>query len=127
MNLHFPPTKKLSSNKLARIFAFVISIGTLFTIVYQTRIMQVHQRASQLPYLEVWHNNFADKFEGILFNNGVGPAFITASHLSYKDTKYYFSYEQFFRDFDESIKSRNTHFTPGRVIPAGEHVVLFGV
>ncbi|MFO7939053.1 MAG: hypothetical protein R6U66_04825 [Bacteroidales bacterium] len=127
MNLHFPSTKKLSSDKIVSIFAFVISMGTLFTFIYQTRIMQEHQRASHLPYLEVWHNNFSDKFEVILFNNGVGPAFITESHLTYKDSNYIFMYGQFFDDFDNSIKFRNTHFTPGRVIPAGEHVVLFGV
>jgi len=76
-----------NSEKIIGMVAFTISIGTLFTFIYQTNIMREHQRASVLPYIEIWNSrNGNQRYELNLYNNGIGPAFIQDIKIRYKDT-----------------------------------------
>lgn len=89
--------------------------------------MQEHQRASALPYLEVWLNTASDKYEIILYNNGVGPAFIKESELTYIDSVYKFHYGQLIDSLDDSIGTTSSTIAKGRVIPPREEQLLLGV
>jgi len=120
------PKVKISTNRIMSITAFMISIGTLFTFIYQTRLMQTHQRASALPYLEVWCKIYDNKFEVIVYNNGLGPAFIKSSSILSNDSTYIFQYGQFMNTMDDSLAITSSNLTPGKVIPPGKHQLLLG-
>ena len=117
-----------SSDKWLSLLAIVASLGTLFTVVYQTNLIRKQQYASALPYLEIWNSLQAKSYRLILINNGIGPAFIDDITIIYKDSTYHMDPADFL--FDEIIKTdtiRNVSYTnvkQGRLLPAGAKIDL---
>jgi hypothetical protein len=79
---------RISSNRIVSISAFLISIGTLVTFVYQTKLMREQQNAAVLPYLEMWYTDTPEKFEINIYNKGLGPAFIQDYKIYKNDSIY---------------------------------------
>ncbi|NND33358.1 MAG: hypothetical protein HKN76_12275 [Saprospiraceae bacterium] len=45
--------RKLNTDRIISICAIILSLGSLFIIVYQTSIIRDGQKASVMPYLEI--------------------------------------------------------------------------
>lgn len=126
--------KKWSSDRWLSLVAIIASIGTLFTIVYQTNLIRKEQYASVLPYLEMWNSNPGKEGESYIYllrNNGIGPAFIKEVKVHYKDSVYVgdpynFTYHVI-KPKDSINNFYYSNIKKGRLIPPGERIDLIGV
>jgi len=120
--------KFLSSDKIVSLSAFLISIGTLFTIVYQTRLIRQQQYASVLPYLEIWQSDNDNERSVNLYNNGIGPAIIKDFKIYFKDSVYAQSLGLFYRneilDSTSRLKYSRSDMSKGMLLPAGSRWTL---
>ena len=124
--------KKWSSDRWLSVVAIIASLGTLFTIVYQTNLIRKQQYASVLPYLEMWNSNpGADTYYYLLMNNGIGPAFIREVRVHYKDSIYISDpagfASQVIKTEDSTLNFRYSNIKTGRVVPAGQKIELISV
>ena len=117
-----------NAEKLMSITAVVISLGTLFTILFQTNLMQKQQYASVLPYLEVWNAGSSDTYELILVNNGIGPAFIEDVKVIWNDEIVQGDPHNFYSEYilnkDTIYGVLHSNVGKGRVVPAGKTVKM---
>lgn len=123
--------KKWSSDRWISIVAIVASLGTLFTIIYQTNIFRKQQYASVLPYLELWNSRNDDSYRLILINNGIGPAFIEEVNILYKDSTFKMDpavfVQQAIDPIDTITRMGHSNIGKGRLIPAGARIDLVQV
>ena len=127
------PPKFWNSEKLLGLTAILISLGTLFTVVFQTNLMRKQQYAAALPYLEIWPNRPNSESASLwLINNGLGPAFVKKVQVVYQGKVYPGDLVRFF-DLDwvqrEDTLREYTYasVSPGRLIPPGEKVEMLKV
>ena len=135
-----------NADKIISLSAFVVSIATLLALMYQIRLsgeqnelaqrqqelVRKQQYASVLPYLElrIGTNNGDRLFEFLLYNNGVGPAFIEEVRIIYDGQEYPGNLLSFYRavvlqEEDTVIldlAARDIY--PGNIIPAGRETAL---
>ena len=106
--------------------AIIASMGTLFTIVYQTELIRKQQYASVLPYLEIWNSWDEDSYRLVLVNNGVGPAFVEHVKIIYGDTTYRTDPANFLPMVakNDTINYSYSNLYNGRLIPAGTKINL---
>lgn len=135
-----------NADKIISLSAFVVSIATLLALMYQIRLsgeqnrlaqqqqelIRKEQYASVLPYLELrtGTNNGNRLFEFILYNNGVGPAFIEEVRIVYDGNVYAGDPSVFL----QTVIASEENISPfpygkhsilkGQVIPAGEQIVM---
>ncbi|MEQ8904360.1 hypothetical protein [Ekhidna sp.] len=126
--------KKWSSDRWLSLVAIIASLGTLFTIVYQTDLIRKQQYASVLPYLEMWNSQPGRPGESyiyLLMNNGIGPAFIKEVKIHYKDSVYNHDPASFtfsvIKPIDSITNVSYSNIKKGRLVPAGEQMELVGV
>lgn len=81
--------RKFNIDKLLALFAFVISVCTLYVFFYQTSLMKKQQYTSVLPFLSISNTLVDQDYAFILKNDGIGPAFIEEINIRYKDTVYH--------------------------------------
>ena len=67
---------KWNTDRIIGISAILISLGSLFIIVYQTQILRESERAAVMPYLELGMSVTDAKQSIVIGNTGLGPAFI---------------------------------------------------
>ena len=118
---------KWSADRFLSIAAMVVSIGTLFTIIYQTNIFRKQQYASVLPYLELWNSSNKDSYRLILVNNGIGPAFIEEVKIHYQDSAYLLDPANFYEEViskEDTIRFGHSNIGKGRLIPSGVDIDL---
>ncbi|MEM9718746.1 MAG: hypothetical protein AAGA10_05845 [Bacteroidota bacterium] len=127
------PAKFWNSEKLLSISAILISLATLFTVIYQANLMRKRQYASVLPYLELWQSRINGETFGLsLVNNGLGPAFVKRVQVIYQDKAYPgdlhdFLYSDIVLKEDSIKKLFYSNLLPGRLIPPGGTVELLKV
>ncbi len=120
-----------TSEKILSVCAILISLGTFFSIVYQNQLLKKQQSASVLPYLEIWNSQSKDRYQLVLLNNGIGPAFITNIRVYHMEKSHDMDPYVFLKTVlnpDDTIK-RTIYYSnilPGRLIPAGERVEMIG-
>lgn len=126
--------KKWSSDRWLSVIAIIASMGTLFTIVYQTNLIRKQQYASVLPYLEMWNSQpgkQGETYKYVLMNNGIGPAFIQEVIVHYNDSAYQDDPASFtfkvIKAEDSITNFFYSNIKRGRLIPAGERLELVGV
>ena len=123
--------KKWTSDNWISLTAIIASIGTLFTVVYQTQLYREQQYASVLPYLEIWNSSQRDSYQLILVNNGIGPAFIDKVSIIYEDSVYQMDPANFLQKVIFPIDSiRNigySNISKGRLVPAGNRIDMLQV
>lgn len=123
--------KKWSSDRWLSLAAIIASMGTLFTVVYQTNLIRTQQYASVLPYLEMWNSSQRHSYQLMLVNNGIGPAFIEDVKIHYLDTVYQMDPAIFLKEvINKTDTIRNvghSNISKGRLVPAGEMVNLLQV
>lgn len=121
-----------TSEKILSVSAILISLGTFFSIVYQNQLLRKQQSASVLPYLEIWNSQNVGRYQLILMNNGIGPAFVRDVRVVYQDSTYqndpYGFFASVIKPMDSTLKNvYYSNIIPGRLIPAGERVEMIGV
>ena len=121
-----------NSEKLLSIAAILISIGTFFTIIYQTNLIRKQQYASVLPYLEIWNSGMSiDSYELVMINNGVGPAFIEEVVVRFEGEEFkgdpLHFYQKEIIQVDTFENFRYSNIWKGRLIPAGKKVEMLGI
>ena len=126
--------KKWSSDNWISLVAIVASIGTLFTVVYQTNLYRQQQYASVLPYLEMWNSSpgrEGESYKYILINNGIGPALIREVKIHYQDSIYDMDPARFalqvIKPLDSLTNYTYSNIGSGRLVPAGREIALIGV
>lgn len=112
--------------------AILISLGTFASIVYQNQLLRKQQSATVLPYLEIWNSQNYDRYQLILMNNGIGPAFIRDVWVIYEDSSYQMDpWEAFVEVLNppDSIEAPvyYSNVPAGRLVPAGERIDMIGV
>ena len=128
--------RKISTDRLLSLVAFVISCCTLYVFFYQTSLMKKQQYASVLPYLEIGNTQSNGDYSFIIQNNGIGPCFIDEINIHYNDSIYRNSdvndfFEQVIIKQDTIINAHNvSHATirKGMLIPEKEvrHMLRLG-
>lgn len=117
---------KWDSDKIFSVSAFIISVATLATLVYQSQIMREHQEKTSFPKLELWNNNTDSRFQLELKNTGLGPAIIEDIKVVFKDSTYNLDPASFARRYKDSLDSRyplgTSSLRKGRVIEPGIRV-----
>ena len=123
--------KNWSSDRWLSMVAIIASLGTLFTIVYQTNLIREQQYASVLPYLEIWNSSNKESYKLVLINNGIGPAFINDVSISFKDSTYHMDPANFLEQVIQKLDTVNnvghSNIMAGGLIPAGRKVDLLEV
>lgn len=123
--------KKWNSDNWISFAAIVASLGTLFTVVYQTNLYRKQQYASVLPYLEIWNSNSDDSYRLILINNGIGPAFIEEVNIIYQDSSYSMDPANFLEQviiLEDTIRYvGHSNIRKGRLVPAGNSINLLQI
>lgn len=118
---------KWSGDKLLGISALVISLATLISLVYQSRLMREHEMKSSFPKLELWHNNNSERFQLVLMNTGLGPAIIEDYYITYGDSIYQMDQQEFAHLYSDSIKVvsfNSSSLRKGRIIQPGSEMNL---
>ncbi len=134
-----------NADKIISLSAFVVSIATLLALMYQIRLsgeqnelaqrqqelVRKQQYASVLPYLElrIGTNNGNRLFEFMLYNNGVGPAFIEEIRTVYNGQVYPGPPSNFYRevilpDDKDTISLGISSIYEGNLIPAGRETAM---
>ena len=120
--------KKWTSDNWISLTAIIASIGTLFTVVYQTQLYREQQYASVLPYLEIWNSSKRDSYQLVLVNNGIGPAFIDTVSIIYDDSVYHMDPAIFLQKViiqTDTIRNVGySNISKGRLIPAGSRIEM---
>lgn len=121
-----------NSEKLIGISAMLISIGTLFVLVYQTRLIREQQYKSVYPHL-MFTNIISSANEEFVFsivNNGVGPAFITNVEVQQNEKLLTNSINGYIRNNEylpDSISLHTTSMFNGMLFPEKQEVRLVEV
>ena len=126
------------SDKALSISAFVVSIATLLALLYQVQLAQnqadllrEEQKASVLPYVDIWIQNLNDSsFSLSLVNNGLGSAFVEEIAIRYQEKLYamdpaIFSYNVAIKE--DTLDFYYANISEGRAIPAGKEVNMIGI
>lgn len=118
---------------MVSISAILVSLGTLFMIMYQTNLMRQEQRASVMPSLTIgtgYHFENESMEETIrVTNRGLGPAFIREvriidSNQAYETDVYGYLKKQ---GLHSSIEVRTINrLQPGSIIPPNERMIIYG-
>ena len=77
-----------NADKIVSFSAILISLATMAIYLYQTHLIQKQQHAMVMPYLRMGYSYDEDRFEMLVSNEGLGPAFIDEVNTYYKGKKY---------------------------------------
>lgn len=115
--------KKISADRLVSVSAIVVSLGTLFIILYQTNLTRQEQKASVMPYLQFAPNTNSGMSNIYLENKGIGPALITSYRIFNKEKEYQ-SMLELSRDYSMKSLSELTQdlIYPGRLLSSGDFI-----
>ena len=86
-----------NADKIVSFAAILISLATMGVYIYQTHLIQKQQHASVMPYLRMGYSFDSNRFEFIIFNEGLGPASIEEVNTYFEGKKYRYDVSEFFR------------------------------
>ena len=121
-----------NAEKIVSGAAILISLLTLVVFIYQTNLMRKQQYLSVMPYLSVgnYHMGLAD-YAILLENDGIGPAFIESTKITYNGKTYETDFPSFLSQmipaFDSIPNILYSNIRPGRMIPPGEEIKVLEV
>lgn len=127
--------RRLDGNLLMSFAAIFLSAGTLFILIYQSNLIskqfelqQQQQFASAMPYLMLSGSFDGTNIKVNLSNQGLGPAFIEAVRVHYKDTVFENSdlakAYPFLKKMDKNISEAKSYSSilAGLLIPSQESI-----
>ena len=89
---------QLNTDRVVRLSAMLVGVGSLFIIVYQTALLREQQAASALPYVMVGVMANPDRTYIVARNTGVGPALIEEVVIRYHGSAIKKDPHDFFRE-----------------------------
>jgi hypothetical protein len=124
--------KKLNADRIVSVSAIIVSLATVFLIIYQTNLMRQEQKSSVMPSLMIGYGSSNDTLNNILNeriwieNRGLGPAFI--QKILVKDSLG--KHEGDLYNYFEVINSNKNavgirRVFPGLIIPKNEGMTLY--
>jgi hypothetical protein len=119
-----------TTDRIVGLSAMVVSVGSLFVIVYQTHLMRQAQSASVLPYLMVGVQSNSEGAYLTLTNKGLGPALIEEVRVRHEGKTFDEDPHDFFVRMrpDRNIPALSVdRIAVGRLIPAGERLMTLGM
>jgi hypothetical protein len=120
---------QMNSDRLVSLIAMLIGLGSLFIIVYQTALLREQQQASALPYVMLAVMANGQQTYLLARNTGVGPALIEDVVVHYQGreihTEPYDFYVEVRPDTSREFLSVDK-LIPGRLVSAGESVLMLG-
>jgi len=129
-----------SAEKVMSISALFVSAISLFALFYQlnlareeNELIRKEQKASVLPHLSQWFSTIGDRYRIVFGNRGVGPAFVKKVDITINDSIKFDNtdnaIEYVYKHMGpvENNDPNTSTFTEGRVIPAGETVVVISI
>ncbi|WP_299334537.1 hypothetical protein [uncultured Psychroserpens sp.] len=129
-----------TTDKIMSTSALFISVISLIALLYQSylareenKLIQKQQSASVLPYLNQWYTDSNEKFQLVIGNKGVGPAFITKVELTL-DSIYKFDnsddlFRKLFKDHEgmDTIPYTTSTLIKGFVLPANDQINIIEI
>ena len=123
-----PKPKFWNADKIVSISAILISLGTMGVYIYQTHLIQKQQYASVMPYLRMGYSFDDDRFEFIVQNEGLGPAFIEEVNTYYNGKKYSDDVAIFiqgdYRKIDSTLYLTYSNIGTGMLFAAGKNITI---
>jgi hypothetical protein len=119
-----------TTDRIVGLSAMVVSVGSLFVIVYQTHLMRQAQSASVLPYLMLGVQSNSEGAYLTLANTGLGPALIESVHIRHEGRTFDEDPFDFFVRMrpDRNIAALSVdRLAVGRLIPAGARLMTLGM
>ena len=121
--------KKLNADRIVSVSAIIVSLGTLFIIVYQTNLTRKAQKASVMPYISVAMSFHGAQQRIIVENTGLGPAVIKFIGVDTGDSLFagdpYAFAQASLGSGIEDIQYSTDIIMPGRLIPADKALFAF--
>ena len=123
--------RKWNTDRIIGICAILISLGSLFIIVYQTQIIHDSERASVMPYLELGMSIDDSQQRITIGNTGLGPAFVKSIEILENEESIYegppsvFALSQISSDTIQFEKYYSDLILPGMLIPPGSERTTF--
>jgi hypothetical protein len=118
-----------NADKIVSFSAILISLATMGVYIYQTHLIQKQQNASIMPYLRMGYSFDEDRFEFMLFNEGLGPAFIEEVNTYYNGKKYskkdvpdFFQTE--YQKVDSTLNMSYSNVSQGMLFAAGSEIII---
>jgi hypothetical protein len=131
-----PQKKKFwNADKVVSLSAMSIALFTLVVLLYQSHILDKQyevtvkqQKASVLPYIQLFAISGDDSFAIKITNKGLGPAFIKGLYIKEKDSTFlhYSLYDFYVDNNTDTVYSYNAAgIIDGVVLSPGEEMELF--
>jgi hypothetical protein len=123
---------RLNTDRVVSLSAMLVGLGSLFIIVYQTALLREQQTASALPYLMMGIQSNDARSYLFARNTGVGPALIEDVVVRYQGREMRQDPYDFFVTARPEVATAGgmrvgiDKLIPGRLVPAGEWVNMFG-
>lgn len=124
--------KKLNADRIVSISAIIVSLATVFLIVYQTNLMRQEQKSSVMPSLMIGYSSSNDTLNNILNekiwiqNKGLGPAFIQKILVKDSLGKHEVDLYKYFEEINSNKNAVGIRrFFPGLIIPKNEGMTLY--
>lgn len=96
---------KINTNTIIGVLATLVSLGTLFVLIYQSRLMREHEEKSSVPKLELWNDLSEGNYALSIFNKGLGPAIIEKVVVQYEAQDFDMDPMQFSFQYADSLSS----------------------
>lgn len=114
-----------NSDKIVSISAILISLATMAIYLYQTHLIKKQQNASVMPYIRIMYSFDNDRFEVLVLNEGLGPAFIDEVNTYYMGKKYaHHDIPDFFQNeylkIDSTLSLNYSNISEGMLFTAGK-------
>jgi hypothetical protein len=118
---------KFDADRVLAVSAMAVSIGTLAALGYSTYLTRQAQHASVLPYLYVALSSNERGANLLLENTGIGPALVDDVRIHYQGRDVFADPYDFYLGLHPEQKGLAVdHVAPGRLIPAGATLQMFG-
>jgi hypothetical protein len=119
-------TLKLNADRVLSLSALVVGIGSLFVVVYQTKLTREAQYASARPYLYIALMSNDEGAALLLHNVGIGPALIDEVRVRDKGRTFVGDPFDFYKASHPDQHPSVDKVLPGRLIPAGATIQMLG-
>ena len=122
--------KKLNADRIVSISAIIVSLATVFLILYQTKLMRQEQKSSVMPSLMIGYG-LNDSLNILneriwLENRGLGPAFIKKILIKDSLGKHEVDLHKYFEEINSNKNAVGVRrFFPGLIIPKNEGMTLY--
>jgi hypothetical protein len=117
---------KWDTDKIVSLSAMAVGVGSLVTILYQTKLMRESQHASAMPYLAFVVQSNEETTNFVVRNTGIGPALLNDVRVRYKGKDFVGdAYDFFVQQRPEVFRTIGLavdKLIPGRLVPAGEWI-----